>query len=76
METEGVFPYDNSIANHEIGYIEKNNFTLLVVMTPRRSDMIVFLALHLHTNFKVVWFGCCDEIMIFRIWGLRFLYLS
>ncbi len=51
LETERLIPYDNSIANHEIGYLERKKITLFVVMTRRRSEMIVLLLLHLYTNF-------------------------
>ncbi len=37
-----------------LGYVEKNNFTLLVDMTHRRFDMIALLALHLCTNFRSI----------------------
>ncbi len=39
LETEGDSHYDNSIANHEMLYLRKINFSLPATMKLKRSEM-------------------------------------
>ncbi len=55
---------------------EKNNVTFLAVTTPKHSEVVVLFALYVRPNFYVNRYCYCEEIMIFWICSLIFLYLS
>ncbi len=47
--------------------VKKRNFTLLLATTHKDSQVVIWLAVCLHTNCWVDWLGFCEEIMIFWI---------